>query len=110
MLFIYKIKHNRDFSAGLQKSQQVAKFCIKHRTQNRSLDSLLTPESVSYDYNYPVFPFHSKQLGNYEKNQKKRRRKRMKTNSLSLADLFPLSDPLYPEDVKHIGLKSTISS
>jgi|GEM_PF-5644256 transposase len=60
MLFIYKIKHNRDFSEELQKFRQVAEFCIKHRTQNRSFDSLPTPESVSYDYNFPVFPLHSK--------------------------------------------------
>ncbi len=72
MLFIHKIKHNRDFSEELQKSRQVAEFCIKHRIQNQSLDSLLTPESVSYDYNFSVSPLHSKQLGNYEKNLKKR--------------------------------------
>jgi putative transposase len=34
----------------------------------------------------------------------------MKANSLSLIDLFPMSDSLYSGDVKHIGLKSTISS
>jgi len=34
----------------------------------------------------------------------------MKANSLSLIDLFPISDSLYPGDVKHIGLKSTISN
>jgi putative transposase len=34
----------------------------------------------------------------------------MKANSLSGIDLFPMSDSLYPGDVKHIGLKSTISS
>jgi hypothetical protein len=33
----------------------------------------------------------------------------MKANSLSVIDLFPMSDSLYPGDVKHIGLKSTIS-
>jgi putative transposase len=33
----------------------------------------------------------------------------MKANYLSVIDLFPLSGSLYPEDVKHIGLKSTIS-
>jgi len=49
-------------------------------------------------------------LGNYEINQKTRQRKRMKANSLSLSDLCPLSNFLYPGDVKHIGLKSTISS
>jgi putative transposase len=49
-------------------------------------------------------------LENYEKNQKKKQRKRKKANSLSVPDLFPMSDFLYPGDVKHIGLKSTISS
>jgi putative transposase len=66
MLFIYKIKHNRDFSEELQKARQVAEFCIKHRTQNRSLDSLPTQKSDSYDYNFPVSPLHSKEFENYE--------------------------------------------
>ena len=35
---------------------------------------------------------------------------RTKTTSLSVSDLFPMYDFLYPGDVKHIGLKSTISS
>ena len=42
ILITYIIKHNRDFSEELQKTRQVAEFCIKDRTQNRSLDALPT--------------------------------------------------------------------
>ena len=49
-----------------KRSDTVAEFCIKHRTQNRSLDSLPTQKSDSYDYNFPVSPLHSKEFENYE--------------------------------------------
>jgi transposase len=66
MLLTSKIKHNRNFSKKLQKARPVAEFCIKHRTQNRNLNLFFTHEFVSYDYNFPVSPLHSKELENYE--------------------------------------------
>jgi len=66
MLLISKIKHNRNFSKKLEKARQVAEFCIKHPTQNRNLNPFLTHEFVSYDYNFPVSPLHSKEFENYE--------------------------------------------
>jgi putative transposase len=84
MLLTYKIRHNRDFSEELRKARKVAEFCMKHHTQNRELNPPSTQKSV-----FSLPPSLPSSL------------------SAASSEFFPRS--FSSCDVRHIGLKSTIS-
>ena len=115
MILTYKIKHNRNFSEELRKAQKVAEFCIKYRTQKPISNPPTAQITVSSDSHFSVSSLSSSLSSSSPTSFESFHE--FSTiysappvlDSLPIPDSFPVSGPLSPKDVKHIGLKSIIS-
>lgn len=115
MILTYKVKHNQNFSEEIRKAQKVAEFCIKHQTQKPDPNPPPTQKSFSSDLHLSTSSLSSSSSSSsspsFESFHEFSTFYSIPSvlDSLPTTDLSPVSESLSPEDVKHIGLKSTIS-